>query len=45
MTDARSRLSGYKLPDETRIVDEVPRATNGKSDYAAARALFASSTA
>jgi fatty-acyl-CoA synthase len=38
--DARSRLSSYKLPRELRLVEQVPRAPNGKADYPAARALF-----
>jgi 3-oxocholest-4-en-26-oate---CoA ligase len=40
VTDARHRLSSYKLPKELRIVDEVPRAPNGKANYPAARELF-----
>jgi fatty-acyl-CoA synthase len=40
VTDARSRLSSYKLPKELRIVAEVPRAPNGKANYPAARELF-----
>ncbi len=38
--DARNRLSSYKLPKELCIVDEVPRAPNGKANYPAARELF-----
>ena len=41
LTDARSRLASYKLPREVRIVEEVPRAPNGKANYPAARELFA----
>jgi 3-oxocholest-4-en-26-oate---CoA ligase len=40
LTDARTRLSSYKLPKELRIVAEVPRAPNGKANYPAARELF-----
>jgi fatty-acyl-CoA synthase len=40
VTDARTRLSSYKLPKELRIVDRVPRAPNGKANYPAARELF-----
>jgi fatty-acyl-CoA synthase len=40
IVDARNRLSSYKLPKELRLVDAVPRAPNGKADYAAARAMF-----
>jgi len=38
LTDhARSRLAAYKAPKEVHFVDEVPRAPNGKPDYARAR--------
>jgi fatty-acyl-CoA synthase len=40
LTDARDRLAGYKLPREIHVVDEVPRAPNGKANYPAARELF-----
>jgi fatty-acyl-CoA synthase len=40
LTDARDRLSSYKLPKDLRIVDEVPRAPNGKANYPAGRELF-----
>jgi acyl-CoA synthetase (AMP-forming)/AMP-acid ligase II len=36
---ARDALAGYKLPRKLVVVAEVPRATNGKPDYAAAKAL------
>jgi fatty-acyl-CoA synthase len=42
VADARTRLSSYKLPKELRLVEQVPRAPNGKADYPAARELFAS---
>jgi 3-oxocholest-4-en-26-oate---CoA ligase len=35
----RSRISHFKTPRAVTIVDEVPRAPNGKADYVAARAL------
>ena len=35
----RDGLAGYKLPRRLVVVDEVPRGTNGKPDYAAAKAL------
>lgn len=38
---ARERLSSYKLPKQLVIVDEIPRAPNGKADYPRARELFA----
>jgi fatty-acyl-CoA synthase len=40
VTDARTRLASYKLPKELCVVDEVPRAPNGKANYPAARELF-----
>ena len=36
---ARDELAGYKLPRRLVLVDAVPRATNGKPDYATAKAL------
>jgi fatty-acyl-CoA synthase len=36
----KTRLSSYKVPKQLVIVDEVPRAPNGKADYLGARALF-----
>jgi acyl-CoA synthetase (AMP-forming)/AMP-acid ligase II len=38
----RDGLAGYKLPRRLVVVDEVPRATNGKPDYARARELASS---
>ncbi len=40
VTDARSRLSSYKLPRALRLVERVPRTPTGKPDYPAARELF-----
>ena len=40
LADAKRRLSGYKVPREIRIVEQVPRAPNGKANYPAARELF-----
>ncbi len=40
ISEARTRLSSYKLPKDILIVDQVPRAPNGKPDYPAARVLF-----
>jgi fatty-acyl-CoA synthase len=37
----RSHLAGYKTPKRIVIVDKVPRAPNGKADYAAAKAMVA----
>jgi len=36
----RDRLATYKLPRALVLVDEVPRAPNGKADYKRARLLF-----
>jgi acyl-CoA synthetase (AMP-forming)/AMP-acid ligase II len=40
VTDARTRLSSYKLPRDLRIIERVPRTPSGKPDYPAARELF-----
>jgi len=40
----RSELSSYKLPRDVVLVDEVPRAPNGKADYPSARRLLAAAT-
>jgi hypothetical protein len=40
LDDARRRLSSHKLPREIYVVDQVPRAPNGKANYPAARELF-----
>ena len=40
LSDTRRRLSSYKLPREIYVVDQVPRAPNGKANYLAARELF-----
>ncbi len=40
VADARRRLSSYKLPKQLVVVARVPRAPNGKPDYAAAKRLF-----
>lgn len=37
----RAHLAAYKAPKRLVIVDKVPRAPNGKADYATARELFA----
>ena len=42
MAAARRSLAGYKVPRLVVFVDEVPRAPNGKIDYAAVRAVLAS---
>jgi acyl-CoA synthetase (AMP-forming)/AMP-acid ligase II len=38
----KATLASYKAPRSVLLVDEVPRASNGKADYATARALFES---
>jgi len=35
----RDELAGYKVPSRIRLVDQVPRAANGKTDYPSATAL------
>jgi fatty-acyl-CoA synthase len=35
----RQHLAGYKTPKTVHIVKKVPRAPNGKADYAAAKAM------
>ena len=36
---ARKHISGYKVPRELHIVDEVPRAPSGKPDYPRAQEI------
>lgn len=36
----KDRLAAYKAPKSIQVVDEVPRAPNGKADYAAAKAII-----
>jgi fatty-acyl-CoA synthase len=36
----RQHLAGYKAPKRIMLVPEVPRAPNGKADYATARTMF-----
>jgi acyl-CoA synthetase (AMP-forming)/AMP-acid ligase II len=43
LTHVRERLAGYKAPRRIVFVDKVPRAPNGKADYAGARSLAAAS--
>ncbi len=38
----REQLSSYKVPRQVVLVDQVPRAANGKADYPSARELFES---
>ncbi|MBX3285171.1 MAG: AMP-binding protein [Actinobacteria bacterium] len=40
VADLRAHLSAYKVPRSVVLVDEVPRAPNGKADYPGARARF-----
>jgi len=40
LADTRCHLSSYKLPREICVVDQVPRAPNGKANYPTARELF-----
>ncbi|MFO7591064.1 MAG: AMP-binding protein [Acidimicrobiia bacterium] len=36
----KARLSHFKVPREVVVVEQVPRAPNGKADYGTARTLF-----
>jgi fatty-acyl-CoA synthase len=40
LAETRTRLAHYKLPKRLVVVERVPRAPNGKPDYAAAKVLF-----
>ncbi len=44
LAEVRERLSSYKLPRRLVVVDDVPRAPNGKADYPAAKTLFEESS-
>ena len=37
--EARKHVSGYKVPRELHVVDEVPRAPSGKPDYKTAKQI------
>ena len=39
-TQLRARLAGYELPRELRLIDAIPRTSNGKVDRPAVAALF-----
>ncbi|MEO7434397.1 MAG: AMP-binding protein [Candidatus Binatia bacterium] len=43
LADCKGRLASYKLPKELLVVAKVPRAPNGKPDYATAKRMFESS--
>jgi fatty-acyl-CoA synthase len=45
VADARTRLASYKLPKQLMVVARVPRAANGKPDYAEAKRIFEAETA
>ena len=40
LAEVKGRLASYKLPKELRVVTTVPRAPNGKPDYATAKRMF-----
>lgn len=40
LADTKTRLSSYKVPKELLVVPTVPRAPNGKPDYATAKKIF-----
>lgn len=42
ISHTKSKLSGFKVPKQIVFVASVPRAPNGKADYASARSLFES---
>jgi fatty-acyl-CoA synthase len=42
LADAKTRLASYKIPKELLVVATVPRAPNGKPDYATAKRMFES---
>ena len=42
LAEAKGRLASYKLPKELLMVATVPRAPNGKPDYATAKRIFES---
>jgi acyl-CoA synthetase (AMP-forming)/AMP-acid ligase II len=42
LADTKTRLSSYKIPKELLVVPTVPRAPNGKPDYATAKKIFES---
>jgi fatty-acyl-CoA synthase len=44
LAETKRHLAHYKIPKELRVVARVPRAPNGKPDYAAAKRLFESQT-
>jgi 3-oxocholest-4-en-26-oate---CoA ligase len=44
ITDSRQRLAAYKLPKDIVLVEQVPRAPNGKANYPAARDLYVEAT-
>ncbi len=37
--EARKHVSGYKIPREIHVVDEIPRAPSGKPDYKTAKEI------
>jgi len=39
-TALRTRLAGYELPRDLRIIEAIPRTANGKVDRPAVAALF-----
>jgi fatty-acyl-CoA synthase len=42
LAECKGRLASYKLPKQLLVVASVPRAPNGKPDYATAKRLFES---
>ncbi|MCC6847168.1 MAG: AMP-binding protein [Deltaproteobacteria bacterium] len=42
LAETKRRLAHYKIPKDLLVVERVPRAPNGKPDYAAAKRMFES---
>jgi fatty-acyl-CoA synthase len=40
LADAKTRLASYKIPKDLLVVAHVPRAPNGKPDYASAKKIY-----
>jgi fatty-acyl-CoA synthase len=45
IAETKTRLSSYKLPKDLVVVEQIPRAPNGKADYPSAKELFESAGA
>lgn len=45
LADTHNRIAGYKVPRALVLVEQVPRAPNGKADYPSARDAFTAASA